>query len=131
MRNGPTLDASRSALDLPWRSGEADLIAALAPLAGHSPRSVKRFVNIYRLARARSENYAALALLLALDAGGTEAERRAMKAALADADTSAALRFADEPRLAQALEACRIASGDRLTVADVGAARAIAAAYSP
>ena len=89
----PTLDAGRSALDLPWRSGEADLVAALAPLAGHSPRSVKRFVNIYRLARASGEDYPALALLLALDAGGTEAERRAMAAALADADScrSAAL----------------------------------------
>ena len=53
-----------------------------------------------------------------------------MAAALADADASAALHFADEPRLAQALEACRVARGDRLTVADVRAARAIAAAYS-
>ena len=127
----PELDASRSELDLPWRAGETNLIAALAPLAGHSARNIKRFVNIYRLSRTRSETYAPLALLLALDAGGTEAERRAMKAALADTDTSAELRLADEPRLAQALEACRIASGDRLTVADVRAARAIAAAYSP
>lgn len=126
----PELDAKRSALDLPWRSGEADLLSALAPLAGHSPRSIKRFVNIYRLVRLRADGYAPLALLLALDGGGTEAERRAMDAALANADTSVPLRFADEPRLAQALEACRVARGDALTVADVHAARAIAAVYS-
>lgn len=126
----PEPDASRSALDLPWRDGEADLVAALAPLAGHSPRNVKRFVNIYRLVRTTREDYAPLALLLALDAGGTQAERRAMDAALAGADTSAPLRFDDEPHLAQALEACRIARGERLTVADVCAARAVAATYS-
>ena len=126
----PQVDAGRSMLDLPWRSGEVDLVAGLAPLAGRSPRSVKRFVNIYRLARARAENYPALALLLALDAGGTAAERRAMNAALADADTSAPLHFADEPRLAQALEACRVARGEALTAGDVRAARGVAAAYS-
>jgi hypothetical protein len=126
----PKLDASRSALDLPWRSGEADLVAALAPLAGRSPRSVKRFVNIYRLARATHLDYAPLALLLALDAGGTEAERHAMDAALATADAATTLRFDDEPRLIEALEACRVARGAPLIVGDICAARAIAAVYS-
>ena len=126
----PKPDASRSVLDLNWRNGEAALLAALAPLAGRSPRTVKRFVNIYRLARVRCTDYAAVALLLALDTGGTAAERQAINGALANTDSGAPLRIDHEPRLAQALEACRIARDDALTVGDVADAQAITAAYS-
>jgi hypothetical protein len=124
------LDARRSALDLPWRSGEADLVAALAPLAGRSPRAVKRFVNIYRLARLRGADHAAIAFLLALDAGGTESERRAVDAALAASDSAAPLGLGDEPRLEEALQACRTARGEPLSIGDASAARAIVADYS-
>lgn len=126
----PELDASQSVLDRPWRSGEADLLAALAPLAGHSPRTITRFINIYRLARAQDDNYPGLALLLALEAGGSDAERRAMAAALAEPDPAVAIHFADQPRLTEALEACRAARGEPLHVGDLSAARTIAAAYS-
>jgi hypothetical protein len=123
-------DASQSILDLPWRAGESDLIAVLAPLAGSTPRAVKHFVNIYRLARVRSADYAAVALLLAVRSGATEAERKAMEEALANIEPTAPLRFGDAPRLTSALDACQTACGRALNVEDLVAAQRIVAAYA-
>ncbi|HWG06985.1 MAG TPA: P-loop NTPase fold protein [Beijerinckiaceae bacterium] len=125
-----TPDAGRSALDLPWRGGEADLLAALAPLAGHTPRAVKRFVNLYCLARLQAADYSAVALLIALETGGTPSERQAVDSALAKADPAAPLRIDGEPRLIEALDLCRAARGEALTAADIAAARPVVAVYS-
>ncbi|WP_036257166.1 P-loop NTPase fold protein [Methylocapsa aurea] len=79
----PSPDARQSALDEPLSEAEAKLLADLAPLAGGSARAVKRFVNLYRLIRAQGPNHkGALALMLALDAGGTEAEIAAVNDAI-------------------------------------------------
>ena len=66
-------DLSRSVLDIPWLQSEAAVLEALAPLAGTTPRAAKRFVNLYRIARAdprmrggTAQDLAALAFGLAL-----------------------------------------------------------------
>ena len=46
--------AIAAALMEPLSSAETTLLAALAPLAAHSPRDAKRFLNAYRLARCSS-----------------------------------------------------------------------------
>ncbi|MCW6509582.1 hypothetical protein [Lichenifustis flavocetrariae] len=70
-------DAGRSAFDRAWLPKESALLEALAPFAGSSPRAVKRYVNLYRVARAdpgmveaNIHELAALALGLALQSGG-------------------------------------------------------------
>ena len=68
-------------------AAEARLLAGLAPLAGSSARALKRFVNLYRLARAQNHVHkGAVAFMLALDAGGTQAEIAAVNEALSRAE---------------------------------------------
>ena len=69
--------ADAAALDRPWRPREAETVAALSAFAGDTPRAVKRFVNLYRIARADphlrdapAPVFTALALALALDNHG-------------------------------------------------------------
>ncbi|WOJ89132.1 hypothetical protein RZS28_15170 [Methylocapsa polymorpha] len=85
-RQPPAPDPRQSALDEPVSEAEAKLLAELAPLAGSSARAVKRFVNLYRLARTQArdaqDHEGALALMLALNAGGTQGEIAAMNDAL-------------------------------------------------
>lgn len=82
-------DPRRSVLDAPLDEAEAKLLADLAPLAGSSARAVKRFVNLYRLIRTEAQDEqdhgGALALMLALEAGGTQGEMAAMRDALSGA----------------------------------------------
>jgi hypothetical protein len=74
-------DVTQSALDKAWLPKESALLEALAPFAGATPRAVKRFVNIYRVARAdpamqsaTPADYATLALGLAAQAQGLQPE---------------------------------------------------------
>ena len=76
-------DAATSALDRPWSTAEVAVVEALAPRAGATPRAVKRFVNLYRIARAdpqmrggSAKDLAALALALALQSAGSPADPR-------------------------------------------------------
>ncbi len=122
-------DPAASALDAPLKPVEGALVATLAPLAACSPRAAKRFINVYRLARGRASDTGALALMLALDSGGTAAELGAMSAAM-DAAPDAPLAIGpDQPRLAFALAAANKARGNRLTVADARIAWTIARDY--
>ncbi len=124
------IDASRSRLDEPLTSQEADLLAALSPLAGNSPRVVKRFVNIYRLARCRTADRASLALMLALDLGGSSGELATLGAAMDEhTPDSAILMPPGEPRLADAIEAAAAAQGHAVTVGSAQAAWRIARDY--
>ena len=69
-----------------WAVGEdeAALLAALAPVAGASPRGIKRFVNLYRVVRSQAPEFKTeLALMLAIDLGGSEVERSSANLALA------------------------------------------------
>lgn len=74
----------------PIPAEEARLLAGLAPLAGACGRDLKRFVNLYRLLRAAEPGQnGALALMLALEAGGTDGEREAVREALSTANPAA------------------------------------------
>jgi hypothetical protein len=128
-----TLDARHSSLDTPVSDGEAELLAALAPLAGPSPRGVKRFVNLYRLARLDApDDLAPLAFMLALDAGGTSDEIAAVEGSLAGADERAPfiLQQSAGTRLAAALSAAEQAEGKKLTQGSMRRARDAARTWS-
>ena len=87
-QNVSKLDASQSILDQPVEPDEADMLVALSPLAGHSPRAVKRFANLYTLARHGEAPHGILALMLALAHGGTDADKALVERALAGDPTS-------------------------------------------
>ena len=103
---GTPLDASRSALDHAVKPVETHLLGKLAGLAGDMPRAVKRYLNLWRLARPLAEDSGALALMLALDTGATAGELAAMGAAMDLEEPDAPLVIhPGEPRLAAALDA--------------------------
>jgi hypothetical protein len=119
-------DATTSALDQPVSPAEARLLAGLAPLAGSSARALKRFVNLYRLARAQNHVHkGALAFMLALDAGGTQSEMAAVSDTLSHADPERDLDLQQcGGRLVEALAVAQSAQGK----VSVNAARRAAAA---
>jgi hypothetical protein len=132
-RAAEPLDARQSSLDTPVSDGEAELLAALAPLAGPAPRGVKRFVNLYRLARLDApDDLAPLAFTLALDAGGAADEIAAVAGSLAGTDERAPfiLQQSAGTRLAAALAAAEQAEGKKLTLGSMRRARAIARTWS-
>jgi hypothetical protein len=127
------VDARNSSLDTPVSDGEAELLAALASLAGPSPRGVKRFVNLYRLARLEApDDLAPLAFMLALDAGGTADETAAVEGSFAGTDERAhfTLQQSAGPRLAAALAAAEQAEGKKLTLGSMRRARDVARTWS-
>ncbi len=117
-------------VDWSMSSAESALLTALAPLAGGSPRAVKRFVNLYRIARAQAADHkGALALMLALQQGGTDAERAAFRDALGAGDGNADLTVQDAtPRLIAALQ--MLETQGRLSVVAARRATALAEKYS-
>ena len=127
----PGVDASHSMLDRPVTVTEAKLLTELAPLAGRSARSVKRLVNLFRLARAPAPETAAVAaFMLALDIGGTPAEVTALRNALNTTAADAGFNVADGgPRMAAAVQALRTASGGHLTGSMMMAGLAAASLY--
>jgi hypothetical protein len=127
------LEPRHSMLDTPVSDGEAQLLGALAPLAGPSPRGIKRFVNLYRLARLDApDDLAALAFILALDTGGTADEIAAMDASLTGSDERAPLTLSPSAgsRLTAALAAAEQVEGKRMTLAVIRRARQVAATWS-
>ena len=113
---GLALDASRSALDHAVKPVETHLLGKLAGLAGDTPRAVKRYLNLWRLARPLTEDGGALALMLALDNGATAGELAAMGAAMDLEEPDAALAIhPGEPRLAAALDAVNALRASPLT----------------
>jgi hypothetical protein len=126
----PVNDPGRSVFDAPLSTLERGLIASLTSLAGETPRAVKRFINLYKLARPRSADLPALALMLALDTGGTSGELAAMAAAMDLHEPARALALhPGEPRLVEALEAVNAARQAPLTIAEAHAAWNIARDY--
>jgi hypothetical protein len=104
----PRVDPAHSLLDEPLSEREAGLLAALAPLAGASPRAVKRLINLYALARTESvAPKGLLALFLAVDLGGTWAERQAAAALGAGAPFEGEV----SPGLTQAISAVEAFEG--------------------
>jgi hypothetical protein len=123
VRNAET--SALLALDQPVSAAETQLLADLAPLAGSSARALKRFVNLYRLTRSTGQNHqGALALMLALDAGGTPSEIAAVNDALSNSEPEGDLDLHQcGARLVEALAAVRSAQGK----VSVAAARRAAA----
>ncbi|MGA3304178.1 MAG: P-loop NTPase fold protein [Methylovirgula sp.] len=130
----PAGEVSAQAKPFDWSvsTDEANILKALASLAGASPRAVKRFVNLYRIARTQtSENRPVLAFMLALDQGGSEIDRAMVEAALTgndDVERALDLRHAS-PSLASALAAVEAVHG-RVTTGEARRAMVAAKAYS-
>ena len=137
------LDASTSVLDAPVTVNEATMLSGLAGLAGPSPRAVRRFVDLYAFLRADETRTAgadgvqdgggggrgALALILALAAGGTEAEKASVAAALGHDGASPFTLPQASPRLRAGFEAARALDGG-FTVAAATAATRRAAMFA-
>lgn len=106
-------DAGCSAFDKPWLPKERAVVEALAPFAGATPRALKRFVNLYRVARADP----ALA-----DAGGADLAALALGLALAGTgDLPPASLIAAGAPLSGELQSARHAAATALGVAlDLG-----------
>ena len=122
-------DARRSDLDAPIEDEEAALLASLADLSGRTPRAVKRFANLYVLARLGEERpLGILAFMLALSQGGTEAERKTVAEALAG-DPSTPFDVPQPGRIRDALETA-IAAGGRVTKGEAGEAARRSAMFS-
>jgi hypothetical protein len=118
-------------LDESMSDAEVSLLSDLAPLAGSSARAVKRFVNLYRLTRGLCpDEKGMLALFLALDAGGSDAEKTAMGQALAPSQPEHSIRQSHGgPRLAGALAAIE-RFGHSLSLAGARRGAAIARLFS-
>jgi hypothetical protein len=114
-------------IDWSISAAESGLLAAAAPLAGGSPRAVKRFVNLYRIARAQApEDKGVLAMMLALEQGGTSYEIATVKDALGDRDGDADLEIEHgTPRLFAVFQMLQAVEG---TVSVESARRAVAVA---
>lgn len=117
-------------LDWSVSAEESGLLTALAPLAGQSPRAIKRFVNLYRIARAQApEDKGILGFMLALDQGGSPAEIAMVEKALATADLEAAFVLQQgSPRLDMAL-AC-VWANHHVTVEAARRAAAVVQSFS-
>lgn len=107
------IDPRRSSLDSPWRPREVQTVAALSAFAGDTPRAVKHFVNVYRVARgdphlrdAPPPVFTALALALALDAHGFPDDLAALERASHGEPAS------ESTVLRRALAVAREASGE-------------------
>lgn len=126
--NAKLADPGKSALDHPISAAETRLLAGLAPFAAASARSLKRFANVYGLARAQNQgDIGALAFMLALQMGGTQRELAAVNEAMSGADPEAELALGEcDPRLSEALAFIRSVQGK----VSIEAARRAAAAAS-
>ena len=124
-------DPTTSLLDQPVSATEAQLLAGLAPLAGGSARALKRFVNLYRLARTQQQVHkGALAFMLALDAGGTPSEIASVGDTLWRANPEADLDLGHcGGRLSEALAVAQSALG-RIGVDDARRAAATVRLFS-
>ncbi len=112
--------AGEASLDQPLLEVERQFLSELAPLAGSSARSLKRFVNLYRLTRTLvPEHWASLAFLLALNTGGTPDEKAAFDRALiavkpgGDVDLRESTRLSEWLAIVQTLEGGNAAEGLR------------------
>ena len=127
--------ATESALDTALGDDEAELLSTISPLAGDSPRAVKRFVSLYTLGRLDGgAPRGAVALMLALSQGGTSAEKAAVATALADGESGSAAGFGlpahASHRLAAAFAAAHEFDGSFESRQAIAAART-AARYAP
>ena len=126
----PTPDSSAIATALlePLSSAETALLAALAPLAAHSPRDAKRFLNAYRLARCSNAPRPVMALMQAAAFADDN-----VQAALRDRLVSGSGELTDingPPALIEAIKAARVALNGPISIEDARAAAEIADRYA-
>jgi len=118
-----------AALVEPLSSEEATLLSALAPLAAHSPRDAKHFLNAYRLARCSNLPRPVMALMQAVAFADDEAQA-AMRDRLAK--ESGDLSDVNGPaELVSAVKAARAANNGAISIAEARAAAEIARRYAP
>lgn len=125
------VDTRRSSLDRPWRPREAQTVAALSVFAGDTPRAVKHFVNVYRVARgdphlrdAPPPVFTALAMALALDAHGFPDDLAALERASQGEPVS------ESTVLRRALAVAREASGEPVELGQAQRGLDVARRYS-
>ena len=117
-----------TALVEPLSSSETALLTALAPLAAHSPRGAKRFLNAYRLARCSNAPRPVLALMQAI-AFADDDVRTAILSRLADG--SGELGDVEGPNsLINAVKSARAANNGEISVADARVCLEIARRYA-
>ena len=124
-------DMQRAPVDWSISAAEAGLLAALAPLAGGSPRAVKRFVNLYRVARAQApEHRGVLAMMLALEQGGTPYEIATVRDAVGERDGDGHLELQrGTPRLLAVLQMLQAVEGG-VSIGSARRAVAVAKVFS-
>jgi len=122
-------EAATSAITQPLTPAETSLFAALAPLAGETPRAVKRFLNACRVARTAAAPRPVVALMLATRLGGDRAALAAMRQAL-EGFAHDLLDPAGPPALVVATQAARAANDGVISLADARAAWETARRYS-
>lgn len=112
----------------PLSAAETALLTALAPLTAQSPRSAKRFLNAYRLARCSNAPRPVVALMLAVALADDDA-RAAMDSRIASG--SGELGDFDGPDvLVNAVNSARAANNGAISIADARAAETIASRYA-
>ncbi len=125
----PAPDAAiATALMEPLSSAETTLLAALAPLAAHSPRDAKRFLNAYRLARCSNSPRPVTALMQAVAFADDDAQA-AMLERLADG-SGELTEIKGPPALVEAVKAARAANNGPISIAEARAAAETALRYA-
>ena len=117
-----------AALVEPLSKAETTLLAALAPLAAHSPRDAKRFLNAYRLARCSSSPRPVMALMQAVAFASDDAQ-----AAMLDQLAYGSGELSDiggPPALTDAIRAARAANNGLISIEDARAAAETALRYA-
>jgi hypothetical protein len=125
----PAPDAAiATALIEPLSSAETTLLAALAPLAAHSPRDAKRFLNAYRLARCSNSPRPVTALMQAVAFADDDAQA-AMLERLADG-SGELTEIKGPPALVEAIKAARVANNGPIPIDEARAAAETALRYA-
>jgi hypothetical protein len=128
-RPAPAPDSAiAAALAEPLSSAETALLAALAPLAAHSPRDAKRFLNAYRLARCSNSPRPVMALMQAAAFADDDAQ-----AAILDRLSYGSGELTDvtgPPALIGAIRAARVANNGSISIEDARAAAETALRYA-
>jgi hypothetical protein len=125
----PAPDAAvAAALMEPLSSAETTLLAALAPLAAHSPRDAKRFLNAYRLARCSTSPRPVTALMQAVAFADDDAQA-AMLERLADG-SGELTEIQGPPALVEAVKAARVANNGPISIDEARAAAETALRYA-
>ena len=117
-----------TALVEPLSATETALLTALAPLAAHSPRGAKRFLNAYRLARCSSAPRPIIALMQAVAFADDDARAAMHSRLVGGADELG--DFEGPEALVKAVESARAANKGAISIADARAAEAIARRYA-